>query len=420
MPTTRSILWIVALTSLCGNAYGQYSARQLGQWLERFPEADLDRDGRLTSEEVDAYRKADSPTDRSSRNDRIRNDRIRSDRTRNDLKGAPRTFFIDPGWTAGRFPENAVCYLPPKEIAALLERVQGGKGKSVVSYPKPTDGALRIVGTGHSFMAPGYRTFPLIAQAAGLQQPPLLTHTGGGVTGSARYKWEQENGIFGFAGKPTPMLLASIANAEWDAMMWGPYYLDRPEFYSCWVEFCLKYNPEMKFYLSDAWPQLDQLDETPAKEDDLTNETFDRMRQEKYETYGQIIATLEKAHPGRLFIMPTCDAMVLAVKAYRRGELTGIEGLHKSIGKKERSLWKDQLGHLGPGFDRLEGYVFYATIYGRSPEQIEGHIKFSDSPDFPNRELDRAFREIAWQAVLLNPYSGVVDENSNGISDDRE
>ncbi|MHC4435004.1 MAG: hypothetical protein ACYTBS_24465, partial [Planctomycetota bacterium] len=54
----------------------------------------------------------------------------------------------------------------------------------VTSYRKPTNGALRIVGTGHSFMRPGYNTLPIICQAAGFEQP-LVTHIGGGITGSA-------------------------------------------------------------------------------------------------------------------------------------------------------------------------------------------------------------------------------------------
>ena len=52
-------------------------------------------------------------------------------------------------------------------------------------------------------MMPGYRTLPHICEAAGFTQP-LHTHTGGGMTGSVRYKWEQENGIFSFDRKPKP------------------------------------------------------------------------------------------------------------------------------------------------------------------------------------------------------------------------
>ncbi|MCH7519351.1 MAG: ribosomal protein L16, partial [Candidatus Dadabacteria bacterium] len=60
-----------------------------------------------------------------------------------------------------------------------LQTLEHGK---ITSRPKPADGSLRIVGTGHSFMAPGYRTFPKISQAAGFKQQTLFTHTGGGIT----------------------------------------------------------------------------------------------------------------------------------------------------------------------------------------------------------------------------------------------
>jgi hypothetical protein len=403
MNNKHSLLFLLILTLCNGLAFGQPSEEQLARWLKRFPDADANGDGRLTVEEAEAYRR------------KLQNERRQST---GDRRGAPREFQVDPGWQADRFPDQAVCYRSPEEIVAVYRKVQSGGANPVTSYPKPVDGSLRIVGTGHSFMAPGYKTFPLIARAAGLRQPPLVTHTGGGITGSARYKWEQENGIFQFDGNPTPKLLASIANAQWDAMMWGPYFQDRPAYYACWIDFCLKYNPHMKFYLSDAWPQLDQLEKIPTSEDALTAETFVRLGREKHAIYANIIGALNEKYPGKVFVLPTCDAMVLAVQYYHRGELPGVEGIHSAIGKKERSLWRDRLGHLGPGFGQLEGYVFYATMYGRSPELISGDIEFGGSPDYPSRELDRVFRKIAWQAVVNNPPSGVTDEDGNGVGDD--
>ena len=376
------------------------SERQLAKWLKQFPAADVNRDGKLTVEEATDFRK-----------------KRRSAASR---QGVKKKFNVDPGWDADRFPEHAVSYRTPEEIVAIYKEKVGGNQRAVTSYEKPTDGSLRIVGTGHSFMAPGFQTFPLIARAAGLEPPPLFTHTGGGMTGSTRYKWEQENGIFQFDGKPVPKLLTSIANAEWDAMMWGPYFQDRPEYYSCWIDFCLKYNPKMVFYLSDAWPQLDQLDEIPASEDELTSELFVRLGKEKHAIYGTLIGILNEQYPEKVFVLPTSDAMVLAVQAYHRDELPGVEGVHRYVGRKGRSLWNDRLGHLGSGFGNLEGYVFYATIYGQSPELIEGDVPFKTRSDYPSRELDRMFRKIAWQAVIGNPLSGHTDKNSNGISDNRE
>lgn len=374
------------------------SAEQLARWLKRFPEADTNGDGKLSVAEARAYR-----------------NKIQGDQ-KSDRGGVPRQFTVDPRWEKKSFPEDAVSLKSPDEIRQVYAELTNGP--AVTSYPRPADGSLRIIGTGHSFMGPGYQTLPRIAQAAGLKQPPLFTHTGGGITGSARYKWEQENGIFQFQGRPLPKLLASLSNAQWDAMTWGPYFQDRPQYYECWVDFALQYNPEMKFYLSDAWPQLDQLDELPTSPDQLTPELFERLGREKNTIYGSLVRELRKKYGERVFIMPTSDAMVLAVRYFHEGKLPGVEGVHRVIGNKERSLWRDRLGHLGPGFDQLEGYVFYATLYRKSPELIEKDISFAGVNGFPSPRLDRAFREIAWKAVLNNPLSGVSDKDHDGLGDE--
>ncbi len=394
---------LLVLVSIGGLVIAAPSTKQLEDWFKRFPAADTNGDGRLTAEEADTFRKL--LTEKKSQG------------AGSKQGAAPRNFKVDPGWDADRFPEHAASYQSAEQIRALYEKsLKGKKAPLVVSFEKPTDGGLRIVGTGHSFMRPGYSTFPRICEAAGFKQA-LYTHTGGGITGSTRYKWEQENGIFQFDGKPQPKLLASIANAEWDAMMWGPYFHDRPTYYSCWMDFCLKYHPHMKFYLSDAWPQLYQLGEIPKTEAVLTAEVFDRMGAEKRAIYSKLVNTLRKSHGEKVFIMPTSDAMLLAVKHYLRGELPGVEGINRIIGGKQRSLWRDQLGHLGPGFDRLEGYVFYATIYRRSPGLIKKNIQLESKQNYPSAELDKIFRKIAWQAVIEHPLSGVRDENADGIGD---
>lgn len=396
---TRLLPVLLVLLCTAAMAVAAPPAKQLQNWLKRFPKADLNGDGKLTAAEAAAYRKQLQGGRKSG----------------NAQRGVKREFAIDKGWQADRFPEHAVSYKSPAEIKAIYA-AQVGEGKAVVSFGKTDNGALRIVGTGHSFMAPGYKTFPLICRAAGFSQP-LYTHTGGGMTGSTRYKWEQENGIFQFDGRPQPKLLASIANAKWDAMMWGPYFQDRPEFYSCWIDFCLKYNPGMKFYLSDAWPQLYQLEKIPTSEEFFTEAVFDRMGKDRTAGYVELVSELRKTSSSEVYILPTSDAMVLAAKHYLRGELPGIEGINRIIGRKERSLWRDQLGHLGPGFDRLEGYVFYSTIYGRSPELLPAKIGFPDKGGFPSAELDRVFRKIAWQAVTGNALSGVRDKDGNGLAD---
>ena len=123
---------------------------------------------------------------------------------------------------------------------------------------------------------------------------------------------------------------------------------------------------------------MDQLDENPdvrgslLYRGDLDSTWARRSTRSTPKSSGR----LNEEYPGKVFVLPTCDAMVLAAQYYHRGELPGVEGIQPVVGKKERSLWRDRLGHLGPGFGQLEGYVFYATIYGRSPELIDGEIRF--------------------------------------------
>ena len=407
------ILALAAVAPISNAQAPRLSEERLAQLLKRFPQADTDGDGKLTAEEFQAaYQQFGRSRQGEAR---------QTSQARMKLE-------VDPGWDKDEFPPHAVSLKTPEEIMAIYKGGPKGRGagtmNDALSFPKPADGVMRIVGTGHSFMAPAYKTLPLITRAAGFEQP-LCLHTGGGVTGSTRYKWEQENGIFQFDRKPVPKLLAAISNAKWEAMAWGPYGNDRPEFYTCWIDFCEKYNPGMKYFLSDAWPAPGQvrkvfnLEKNPESEAFFTDAVYDQLSANANTGFAGLVKTLRES-TDEVYILPTHAAMTEAARRFIRGELPGIEGLYKVIGGKERSIWRDQIGHLGPGFDRLEGYVFYATLYGKSPELISEPIKFKDGQNFPSAVLDKIFREIAWKAVVGHPLSGVVDKNKNGTGDHLE
>ncbi|MDB4385621.1 hypothetical protein N9Z12_06210 [Opitutaceae bacterium] len=417
-------IFALAATVPFANAQAQQlSETRLAQLLKRFPEADLNGDGRLTAKEFQAARQQSQGSAQRNAGQQSQEDEERNARQAAAARAIP-TF--DPGWEEDEFPPHAVSLKTPEEIMAIYERGKPGRTyvekNDAMSFPKPADGILRIVGTGHSFTAPGYRTLPAITR--GFEQP-LSLHNGGGRTGSVSYKWEQENGIFEFDGKPLPKLLAAISNAEWEAMIWGPYTADRPKFYTTWIDFCEQYNPGMKYFLIDAWPTLGQVQMqyqqkgNPESESFFTDEVFDQLNDAANKNFEAFVNAVRET-TGEVYILPTNAAMTEAAKRFNRGELPGVEGLYKVIGGKQFSIWNDQRGHLGPGFDRLEGYVFYATIYGKSPELISEPIKFSNNPSFLTADLDKIFREIAWKAVVEHPLSGVTDKNSNGIGDHLE
>ncbi len=302
---------------------------------------------------------------------------------------------------------DATYLKSPEEIRAMADRMEK-KPKGPLGYPQGS--GLRIVATGHSWMAPGYKALPRIAKAAGLQQH-LRVNGRGGESGGIRMMWEYENGILSSRGKPAPVCMSAITTGQWDVMVWGCYTNDRPEYYFAWIDFCMKFNPKMEFYVFNAWPQYADGFADGDRQPRIENY---RARAEKMcQTFTQLIADIDRRYPGKVHVLPTRDAMMAALELYFQGKLPGVNGLNRKVEGKSPSIWSDG-GHLGAGMDRLEGYVFYATLYKTSPELIEAALPLH------NDELDKIFRKIAWQAVVNNPLSDVTDKNANGIGDEIE
>ena len=306
---------------------------------------------------------------------------------------------------------EATYLMKPEDIRAMPLRGKNGSNKEPLGYPKGS--GLRIVGTGHSWMRPGYGTLRHIARAAGLEQRMRL-NTRGGEAGGARMMWELENGILSSQGKPFPVCMAAITTGQWDVMTWGGYTNDRPEYYFGWIDFCLKHNPKMEFYCFNGWPQWADGFGEGDREPRIENYRAFATKRNRTIT-ARMIAEIDKRYHNKVHILPTNEAMLAALELYFQGKLPGIKGLNRRVDGKTPSIWSDG-GHLGKGMDWLEGYVFYATLYKKSPELIRQRPpQWKLSP-----ELDKVFRKIAWQAVVNNPLSYVTDKNGNGIGDEIE
>ena len=110
--------------------------------------------------------------------------------------------------------------------------------------------------TGHSWVRPGQKTLPIIAEAAGYDGHYQRWHISGGATGAANAIWKREFGQYG-NNPPEPILIPAIATGQWDVMTWGCYFDERATFYEQWTDLCLDYNPEMIFFIQEPWPRLD-------------------------------------------------------------------------------------------------------------------------------------------------------------------
>ncbi|MEM7603583.1 MAG: hypothetical protein AAF357_19490, partial [Verrucomicrobiota bacterium] len=95
------------------------SAEKLNSWLKRFPEADTNKDGKLTADEAIAYR-----------------NEIRGNSTKSKRRdpGAPREFDVDPRWEGEQFPEDAVFRLSPEKIAKIYADQIGDPDQAITSF----------------------------------------------------------------------------------------------------------------------------------------------------------------------------------------------------------------------------------------------------------------------------------------------
>jgi hypothetical protein len=279
--------------------------------------------------------------------------------------------------------------------------VTGAQEPAPRSYPKGN--GLRVLATGHSWVAPALRTLGPIALADGYTGHHLLAHTSGGDKGSVRSIWASEQGL-DYPGRnqapPSTILLPAIATGQWDVMTWGVYRWDKPEDYFPWIDACLKANPAMLFYVQDGWPETREFT-TPAGEYDLA--ALHSRQDFINRSVAQLVLTLNAKYPGKVHVIPVGDGICKLVTLLLEHKLPFITEVN-SRNTTEPGIYKDG-GHLDDvhsGLGWFEGYIYYATLYRKPPAEIKATFPV------PDAALDKLFRELSWEVVTHHPLSGVT------------
>jgi hypothetical protein len=362
---------VVASMIACPGQQTSENSQRLADGLKRYPAADTNKDGILTMDEARAY--------------------LRKRRQQGN-KG----------------PRMDVHAPSPDEIKTVIEAGRTSNSDGPLKYEKG-DG-LRVVMTGHSWVAPGRKTLPLIAEAAGRDGHRQRSHTSGGATGAANAIWLKEFGKWS-TDPPKPVLLPAIATGQWDVMTWGCYTDDKPEFYSQWIDLCLKYNPKMEFCIQDGWPRFDPSWKTQPKE-----KLLQAIDARNGEIQGAMLRTFEhfgKKYPAKVRVIPAGPAVVDLIHRHHDGKAPDFDCIDEKSQGGKKGVYRDG-GHLSrnSGTEWLVGYLYYGMLYRKSPQLIENF-----TPDGVPQRLDRTLREIAWKAITTSPMSGIVDEDRDGVGD---
>jgi hypothetical protein len=178
-------------------------------------------------------------------------------------------------------------------------------------------------------------------------------------------------------------------------------------------------NPNGRILVQNSWSAWDGNGTTPSvggtgataefaneDHDDATVETLqgwmDRLESsggylERMRT--QLAGINERAARPMAYVVPSSVAVYRLRQEVLSGNVPGIE--------LQSQLFVDGMGHPDVPIRNLVSYVWFAAMYRQSPVGMTALVDPADPTSAPR---ERLLQEIAWNAVVAEPMSGVEGE----------
>jgi hypothetical protein len=116
---------------------------------------------------------------------------------------------------------------------------------------------------------------------------------------------------------------------------------------------------------------------------------LDRMR-------TQLRGINDRAGRTMTYVVPSADAVYRLRQEVIRGNVPGVE--------RQSELFRDPIGHPMTPVVNLVSYVWFAGMYRTSPVGLTSLV---DPDDTTSAARERLLQEIAWNAAIEEPMSGV-------------
>jgi hypothetical protein len=284
---------------------------------------------------------------------------------------------------------GSVCFAQTQNISTVNQKPASGT--------KPA--GLRIFTAGHSlhWYVPDILTE--LTTAYGIQNHQQVGVQSIGVSRTLQH-WEMNGGA--------NQARQALEKGTIDILTLSPIQLP-DEGIDNFIKLGLEHNPKMKFTVQLSWggPDIDNQDfnfsALSMKVDrEKTPEQLDTINEKNIKA-GEEQAKKINEQYGRqvVFLVPTSAAHVTLRKMVYNKEIPGLT--------KQAELFADTIGHPTPPVQALNAYLHFAVIYGCSPVglPIPGVLKNAGKPEWNNDKFNRTLQEIAWNAVVNYPPSGV-------------
>lgn len=198
---------------------------------------------------------------------------------------------------------------------------------------------------------------------------------------------------------------AALKTGKVDVLTLSPIFLPDAGIEN-FTALALEHNKDIRVVVQPIWLRWDIYEPTtkrPAKVDHnaITGEELRKRHAVYFEEMDEHLRALNKKFGKTvLFEVPAPQAVIALREKIIAGEAPGL--------KTQEALFTDALGHGTAPLQALVAYCNYAVIYRRSPvglpvpEILKG-AKLGDD----EKKLNRLLQELAWEAVVAHPLSGV-------------
>jgi hypothetical protein len=197
----------------------------------------------------------------------------------------------------------------------------------------------------------------------------------------------------------------ALQTGKVDVLTLSPIFLPDPGIEN-FTKLALEHNPNIRVIVQPIWLRWDIYEPTtkrPEKVDHnaITGEELRKRHAVYFQEMDEHIRELNKQF-GRtvLYVVPAPQAVIALREKIIAGQAPGL--------KEQEDLFTDALGHGKPPLMGLVAYCNFAVIYRRSPvglpvPAILKQAKLGDQEE----SLNRLLQELAWEAVLQHPLSGL-------------
>jgi len=264
----------------------------------------------------------------------------------------------------------------------------------------PSAEGHRIFSTGHSFHAHFPPILKEIAESAGSTDTVIV-----GVSSIGGSRVIQHVG-----GK---QVQAALAAGTVDVLTTTPIYLPDPGIEQ-FAEAGFAHNANFRLTMMEFWLPFDQYEPrnyvsgpehlAPPAKVDHNAATADGLRKihDRYfrEMDDLVTGVNQKLGKQVVFVVPVGQAVIALREKIIAGQAPGLTA--------QEDLFADSLGHPKPPLTIMMGYCHYAVIYQKSPIglPVPRELKIPGDSE-KTAALNRLLQELAWDAVIHHPLSGV-------------